>query len=279
MTRLTDVVTSISPEVSYNQIRKFIDVLPRIFSRRWILTTILVFAAVAVMVRLGIWQLDRLEQRRIFNARVHGQTSQPALDLNQWSGESDLNKMEYRRITVVGKYDHSQEIALRNQHWKNQSGVHLITPLQIAGSENRILVDRGWIPSDGFKSGDWSAYNENGRIRVEGIIRASISKADFGTKSDPNFGSVDNPVKEWNFVTVDRIQQQIPQPLIPIYIQQSPDNKWTNLPHRSQPKIDLTEGPHMGYAIQWFTFAAILAIGYPIFIRGQEHSEPEQLRE
>ena len=276
MTKFTDVLTSGDSLISTVQVREYFKVFPNMISRRWILTTILVIAAMAVMIRLGIWQLDRLEKRRLFNSRVLSQTSQPVLNLNTWSGEDDLSGMEYRQISVIGEYNHSEEIALRNQHWGNQSGVHLITPLQISGSERTVLVDRGWIPADDFKSGDWSAFTEGGEVKVDGIIRPSISKADFGSKSDQFSGSIENPIKAWNFITVERIQEQVPNPLVPIYIQQSPDPAWSNLPHRSKPKLEITEGPHMGYAIQWFTFAAILGLGYPIFIRRQSQKATEQ---
>jgi surfeit locus 1 family protein len=36
-----------------------------------------------------------------------------------------------------------------------------------------------------------------------------------------------------------------------------------------QPAIELTEGPHFGYALQWFTFATILLVGYPFYLRKQ----------
>jgi surfeit locus 1 family protein len=48
------------------------------------------------------------------------------------------------------------------------------------------------------------------------------------------------------------------------------------LPYRTQPKLELSEGPHMGYAMQWFTFAALLGIGYPFFIKRQERRTREQ---
>ena len=44
-----------------------------LFSRQWLKTTILVIAAVLVMIRLGFWQLDRLAQRRAFSERVEAQ--------------------------------------------------------------------------------------------------------------------------------------------------------------------------------------------------------------
>ncbi|MDO8753616.1 MAG: SURF1 family cytochrome oxidase biogenesis protein [Anaerolineales bacterium] len=45
-------------------------ILKKMFSRAWLLATLLVFAGTALCIRLGIWQLDRLEQRRAFNAQV-----------------------------------------------------------------------------------------------------------------------------------------------------------------------------------------------------------------
>ena len=67
---------------------------------------------------------------------------------------------------------------------------------------------------------------------------------------------------------IDRIQAQIPYPLLPIFIEQSPDPGETaaSLPHRSG-SVALDEGPHLGYAIQWFSFAAILLITYAVFMR------------
>ena len=100
------------------------------FSRRWILASVLVLAGMGVLIRLGIWQLDRLEKRRAFNERVLAQTSQTTLDLNK-EPDAAVEGMEYRQVTVTGEYDHSQQIAIRNQYWENQWGVHLVTPLMI----------------------------------------------------------------------------------------------------------------------------------------------------
>jgi surfeit locus 1 family protein len=52
----------------------------------------------------------------------------------------------------------SQEVALRNQVWNDQIGVHLLTPLKISGSDLAVLVDRGWVPVQDFDSHDWSQY-------------------------------------------------------------------------------------------------------------------------
>lgn len=241
----------------------------KLFSRRWLLTTLLVLVGVGVLARLGIWQLDRLEARRAFNARVSAQETAPLLvldaaALNDPGLAESLKGMEYRAVTVHGEYDYDHQVALRNQAWGNEWGVHLLTPLHITGSEQSILVDRGWIPAEAFKSGDWSAYAEPGEVTVQGMLRASQSKPDFGKKNDP-----EGVLQAWNFANVERIQAQTPYALLPVYIQQAPDPAWTGLPYRSLPELELTEGPHMGYALQWFSFAVLLGAGYPFFIRKQ----------
>ena len=248
--------------------------LLRLFSRKWLLTTLLVFVAMGVMVRLGYWQLDRLEKRRAFNARVQAQIDQPHLELTASALTSDLESsledMEYRQVVVVGEYDHDAEVALRNQAWNNRIGVHLITPLRITGSDQAVLVNRGWIPFEDFTPGNMAQYAEPGQVEVRGVIRASQIRPEIGWRKDIVPRSGEPPLKAWNMINVPGIASQVSEPLLPVYIQQAPDPAWTALPYRSLPVLELTEGPHLGYAIQWFIFATILGIGYPLYVQREE---------
>jgi surfeit locus 1 family protein len=257
-------------------------ILFRIFSRKWILTTLLVLVAMGVMARLGIWQLDRLEKRRAFNARVQAQIDQEPIELTGQALTADLvtslESMEYRQVVLVGEYDHESEVVLRNQAWDNQIGVHLITPLHIDGSNRSVLVNRGWIPFEDFTSGTMSQYSETGKIEVRGIIRASQTRPEIGWRKDIIPRPGEPPLEAWNMINVTGIASQVPYPLLPVYVQQAPDPAWVSLPHRSLPKLELTEGPHLGYAIQWFIFAAILGIGYPIYVRREEKFEARPVK-
>jgi surfeit locus 1 family protein len=235
-----------------------------LFSRKWMLATLLVLIAVGVMIRLGIWQLDRLKQRRVFNAHFLEQAESPTLMLNEKSITQNLNLMEYRQVTVSGVYDHTNETAISNQSWENRAGVHLLTPLKITGTETAVLVDRGWIPLEDYKVGNWDKFSESGLVNISGMIRLSQEQS-FGGKPDPT-PLPGESLKAWNFVNINAISKQIPYPILKIYIQQSPDPARTELPYRTQPTIEISEGPHLGYAIQWFIFATILGVGYPISV-------------
>jgi surfeit locus 1 family protein len=74
----------------------------------------------------------------------------------------------------------------------------------------------------------------------------------------------------WNNADLEQIASQLPYPVLPVYIQEQPDPADAAPPIPFQPELELTEGPHMGYALQWFTFTAILVAGYPFFVRKQE---------
>ncbi len=239
----------------------------RLFSWKWILSTILVLAAMAGMIRLGIWQLDRLAQRRVSNARILEQLNAPELELAGPALSQDLTGMEYRKVIVKGVYDPSQEIVLRNQYWNGQFGVVLLTPVRIDGSDQAVLVERGWVPNEDYANGTLSQFGEPGQVIVNGVIRLSQAKPVFDFSKEPTLAPGQTRIEAWSSIELPLIQKQIPYSLLPVYIQESPDPATTALPYRSAPSLDLTDGPHLSYAIQWFSFTAVLGIGYPIFIR------------
>jgi surfeit locus 1 family protein len=243
-------------------------ILKKMFSRAWLFATLLVFVGTALCVRLGIWQLDRLEQRRAFNAQVESMRAAELLDLNQ-NVPSDISSMEWRAVTVTGEYDFENQVALRNQYNGDQYGYHLVTPLLFKGGA--VLVDRGWIPADGNAAPeDWRQYDEAGQVTVMGQIRLGQDKPAFGGVADAELIPGQTRLDVWNNLNVTRISRQSPYPLLPVYVQPNVDENNSEPPIKYQPIVELTEGSHFGYALQWFAFATILFVGYPFYLRKQE---------
>ena len=242
-------------------------VLRRFFSAKWAVTTLLVLAGTAVCVRLGIWQLDRLEQRRVFNAQVESMRVMEPLNLNQELPE-DITSMEWRAVTVTGQYDLENQVVIRNQYHGDEFGYHLLTPLQF--DLGTVLVDRGWIPAETNSSPEgWRRYDETGPVTVTGQIRLGQSKPAFGGVADalPEDGS---PLLVWNNLDLEMMSPQFPYPILQVFIQPDMENGDETPPIPFQPVVELTEGSHFGYAVQWFTFATILFVGYPFYLRKQE---------
>jgi surfeit locus 1 family protein len=238
-----------------------------LFSRRWWWATVVVLLGMALLARLGIWQLDRLEQRRARNAEIVEQLALPPLPLNGQPLPADLTDLKYRRASITGEFDFSHQVGLKNQNWMDAPGIHLITPLPIEGTSQAVLVDRGWLPLDQATPESWEAYDEAGPVTITGFIQTSQTLP--GGRSTPT--PLVGPQSEWYRVDIQAIQAQMPYELLPVYVLESPPQGMdTRLPYQVEPEFDLSDGPHLGYAIQWFIFALILGIIYVSYVNKKE---------
>jgi cytochrome oxidase assembly protein ShyY1 len=103
----------------------------------------------------------------------------------------------------------------------------------------------------------------DGQVTVTGLLLPSESRGDYGPR-DPAEGALTNLAR----ADIERMQRQFDEPLVPAYVQlteQDPE------PGRAAPALlplpAVDEGPHLSYAIQWFFFAGIGLVGYPIILR------------
>lgn len=239
-------------------------------NRQWWWTTLLVLLGMAVLVRLGLWQLDRLEQRRAHNAQIVAQLALPPIPLDGDALPADVAGLKNRQALARGEYDFTRQVALTQQHWMNTPGFHLITPLIIeggapsgSGRPTAILVDRGWIPAAELEVANWSKYDVAGPVAVTGYIQLSQA-----LKDARNAGQASRELqREWYRVDVAAIEAQMPYELLPVFLQQAPlaDGN-SSLPYRSELDSDLSEGNHFSYAIQWFIFATIFGVGYVYYV-------------
>lgn len=248
-----------------------------LFTRKWMITTILVVAASLGLARLGIWQLNRLEQRRSLNSRILAQIDAPmlVLDADVVAQDIDLCDMEYRQVQVSGGYDFEQQTSWRNQVHNDHIGVSLLTPLIIEGTDTAVLINRGWIPNDDAAREHWSKYGQDGMVTIRGVIRCSQIDTIFNMKPDATQAPGEGARNAWSYVNIEQIGKQVDLPLLSIYIHQYPTEGQEELPAASELDIEITEGPHMNYAIQWFCFSAVLFFGYPFYVRNQIHNKEQ----
>jgi surfeit locus 1 family protein len=238
------------------------------FNRQWWWTTLLVLAAIGVMARLGVWQLDRREQRRARNADIMQKLALPPIALNDGGLPPDLADLKNRLATARGEYDLARQVALTQQHWNNSPGFHLVAPLVFQGASQAVLVDRGWLPAGELAVENWSQYDVTGSVAVTGYIKLSQTVPGATGDSSQVAGE---PKTEWYRVDVAEIQAQMPYELLPVYLQQAPaPDGEVSLPFQSELDNDLSEGSHLSYAIQWFIFATILGVGYVHYVGKRE---------
>jgi surfeit locus 1 family protein len=248
--------------------------LPRtLVSRRWRWVTLGVIVLAVIMLRLGVWQLDRLAQRRAENARIEQRLRAAPLAL---VGQPlDSAQDEYRRVVVRGTFDHGNSVLLRNRARQGVPGVHVLTPLRIEGSDQAVLVDRGWLPLDAIEPEARQQFDVEGTVAIQGIVRAPETRTGPISAQDrvPNGGRLD----AWYRPDVARIAAQTPYPLLPFYVEaEQPPDQPLGLP-RPDPQLELSDGPHGNYALQWFAFTITLLGGYAAFVATRAPTHTTQL--
>lgn len=201
--------------------------------RREITLGIVAAVVVTLCVEAGVWQLGRLEQRRARNARAAARLALPPFEVH--AGIS-ADSARQRRVVARGVYDFAAERTWPGRSFEGTPGVALITPLRLADG-SAVLVDRGWVPSPDAFHVDHAAYVEAERVRIEGI--AFVPPRGRGDVETTGF--------------------------LPFIVQlEQPESQ--GLPRRWPPPV-LDNGPHLSYAIQWFSFALIALVGTVALIR------------
>jgi surfeit locus 1 family protein len=182
-----------------------------------------------------------------------------------------LTTMEYRRVNATGTYDYQNQITTRDQYNGVQPGYHLLTPLRLSDGE-AVLVDRGWIPSDGNSTPiEWRQYDQVGQVTINGIIRLGQAQPTPGSDTDPTLTPNQTRLDFWVYVNLNRIQQQIPYPILPIYIQVNPIPSRTDPPIQILESLDISDGStNLNYAFQWFLFAILFIVGYGYYLWRKE---------
>lgn len=237
-----------------------------LFRGRWLIATLAVLALCALFLRLSGWQLQRLEDRRAANARLLARMEQPALVLD--GRALDPESVDLRRAAVRGVFDYGQEIVLRNRTYNELPGVHVIVPLRITGAaaDAAILVDRGWIPYELAGAEQRVQFQDAaGQVEVRGILRRSQVRSSSASPADPPLAAGRPRLDAWHRIDIPRIQEQVPYPLAAVFMEEEPAAAGSSRRFpRPLPEIELSEGSHLFYAIQWLSFAVILLVGYVV---------------
>jgi surfeit locus 1 family protein len=219
-----------------------------------ILATV-VFAGVCA--RLGVWQLDRLTQRRAFNARLEARLAAAPVDVAALP--PDTAQGHYHRVTAHGRFDHTRQAKLAARSHLGSPGVHLLTPLRLDDGAV-VVVNRGWVYAPDAMTIVDSLWREHAGDTVT-IVGYAETWPERQSASAPDRAGV---VRVLDSAAVARV---VGAPILPYYIAQTSDSaRGADRPVRmGEPVLD--DGSHRSYAIQWFSFALIAVIGGALLVR------------
>jgi cytochrome oxidase assembly protein ShyY1 len=233
---------------------------------KWIGFHLLVLTGVVTMVNLGLWQLDRLDHRRAFNATVEARYDAAPKPIDEvLTAGADPDDVEWLPVTAVGQYQSDRTVRIVNRSQNGFAGDNIVDPLRLTDGR-LLLVNRGFLAQ-----GLDLPRPSTGEVTVTGRLRPSQGRR-LGQLSDPETGRL----AEAQRVDLDRLARQLDGVLLPMYVdafESSPADS-----NDLQPVVapDRSEGPHLSYAIQWFIFAASAVVGWVLAVRRSAASRLQQ---
>ena len=227
----------------------------RFLTPRWLVAHVVAIGAAVVCALLGLWQLDRLEQRRASNDRILDRGARPVVPLPDLlePGAGDPDELTFRRVRVRGVYDPEAEVVLVGRSLEGQPGNHLLTPL-VTGEGWAVIVERGWVPYD-VPPVDATAPPE-GEVEVEGVVLPSEGPGDL----------IDGGARIQR-VDLATLGADAPYPVQPVYVRLAEQRPPGGGLPVTIPPPETEEGPHLAYAVQWFLFGATALAVYGALLR------------
>lgn len=223
---------------------------------RWAGLAVFVIVLSVVFVRLGEWQLDRLAERKENNAIVEQHVTAPAVDYSTVFDKAITDADQWQRVRITGVFDRDHQFQVRFRNNNGPRGIEVVTPLRTPSGEV-VLIDRGFIETN---TSEVATIPDPpaGDVTVVGHVRRNEQG------SPQAITPVDGMMR---LINAPAISESLGYPVADGYIgllEMTP-SQTGDFESVTPPPLD--EGPHFWYAVQWFMFAAIAALGLFVFIR------------
>lgn len=142
---------------------------------------------------LGCWQVHRKQWKEDLIRNLQSRTCMEPVPIPD--DLTELDKMEYQKVIVRGEFLHDQEILLGPRSFiqdgdsKTAGGLFsqkeasigylIITPFKLEGREDKILINRGWVPKRLLSPSTRQEGQIKGIVQLEAVVRAPESRPQF----------------------------------------------------------------------------------------------------
>ncbi|MDZ7813150.1 MAG: SURF1 family protein [Ideonella sp.] len=216
-----------------------------------VLVTLAALLMMGITARMGLWQLDRAEQKLALQAAIESQSGAVPLSVPQLPTQAaDAQLLWHRPVVLRGRWHDASTVYLENRQMRGRPGFFVMTPLVLADG-SAVLVQRGWVPRDQL---DRTRLPEvptpTGEVNLPGRMAPWPSRLTQLGEDSPGVIRQNLELKDYARETALSLR--------PFSVQQttgpSDDGLLRDWP---VPAVDVHK--HYGYAGQWFTFCAMIA--------------------
>lgn len=215
--------------------------------------TITVLILLPILISLGCWQLHRAEEKRQLQAKFAAKDKIAPITIEQAQNLPTNNN--YYPIQVEGYFDNTHSFLLDNQFYRHAVGYHIITPLLSTKTHRWILINRGWLPMSPNRNILAKIPTISGKVYLKGFL--------YIPKNNP-FISAEIESVSWplriEYINILSISKRLDCPFYPQLILLDSKSPYGFI--RDWQPVNMKASTHIGYALQWFSFAVILVVIY-----------------
>ena len=229
-----------------------------------IVALLFVMLGLTLLLNLGLWQLERAEEKRLIEADIAARKTQQPMSLNELETRTD---QAYYHVTVSGYFDNDRTLFLDNRIIKGQAGYEVLQPLVV--DHRTILVNRGWIPWP-INRNELPEIPKDSDLRtITGIVyipgEAFILEED---KLDPKT-AWPKLIQSLDMQKLETLYADTGLTIAPWVLREDPDNE--EFYTRQWTYVSMPPERHVSYAVTWFGLAiALLTIYLVVVFRTKE---------
>jgi surfeit locus 1 family protein len=221
----------------------------RVREKYFFLKSIVALALICLCLIAAQWQYNRGVDRHARNSLIEANIAAPNISLI--SAASDLGKNEWRTVTTTGTFDSSQTILLRNRYFEGKYGFEFLTLFQTSAGQ-RFWVDRGWlVAGKDALTAPLIPATPTGEVEITGRLRldSSLPRGSFFALPASGTGLI----SKWN------AQNEVATEGFYLDLLNGSTSELT--PNVAAQLPELSDGPHMAYALQWIFFGGLVGYG------------------
>lgn len=223
---------------------------------RRIITAVAVLVALAILLSLGTWQVNRLFWKEQLIADLESRIHEPAKPLAEIEAIAAAGgDVDYRPMEVTGRFDNSRERHFLAT-WRGNSGFYIYTPLTLSDGRS-LFVNRGFVPYENKEPEMRVLGQLTDIVTVKGLARARLSEKPGSLVPD------NDPVKNifyWKDLEAMASSTGLdPAKVVPFFLDADSTPNPSGLPIGGVTMVELPNN-HLQYAMTWYGLAAVLVV-------------------
>lgn len=207
--------------------------------------------------RLGIWQLDRASEKLTLQQAFNQKSEQgpvPVESLSLGGLQTDAVQLQNAHVQLAGEYLNNKTLLMIYQPYEDELGYEVVTPFKLEGSDQVVLVSRGWMMAAPLEELVMRLQPIEGKQRLLGQIFVPTEK--MANKTN-NLKSIQWPLV-LRYINTLELAPYFDLPLFPYVVRLNEGQPGVLVRHWPEVMVDI--GRNQSYALQWFAMAIAVAV-------------------